>query len=161
MPKPAHSHDQMSLQSVWDMGRYLSRYPVAGVACEAPGTCKQCTPQITAICDGARGTTILYLNTHAACALAPASYLEHTPSCTAGRKPLLCPCPPHQRRSYATNQITAPPNSTSAAHLAMSPHAGGQPRGRSTTAKHLSSAHSVGPAQTEMIPPSRIARNGA
>ena len=34
----------------------------------------------------------------------------------------------------------------------MLPHAGGQPRGRSTTAKHLSSAKSVGPAQTEMIP---------
>ena len=34
----------------------------------------------------------------------------------------------------------------------MSAHAGGQPRGRSITAKHLSSADSVGPAQTEMIP---------
>ena len=54
MSKPAHSHAQMSLQSVWDVGRYLSRYPVAGVAFEAPGTCKQCTPQITAICGGAR-----------------------------------------------------------------------------------------------------------
>ena len=53
MPKPAHSHPQSSLQSVWDVGRYLSRYPVAGVAFEAPNTCKQCTPQITAICDGA------------------------------------------------------------------------------------------------------------
>ena len=30
--------------------------------------------------------------------------------------------------------------------------AGGQSRGRSTTAKHLSSTDSVGPAQTEMIP---------
>ena len=34
----------------------------------------------------------------------------------------------------------------------MSAHAGGQPRGRSITAKHLCSADSVGPAQTEMIP---------
>ena len=34
----------------------------------------------------------------------------------------------------------------------MLPHAGGQPRGRSTTAKHLSSANSVGPAKTETIP---------
>ena len=53
MPKPAHSHPQSSLQSVWDVGRYLSRYPVAGVAFEAPGTCKQCTPQITVTCGGA------------------------------------------------------------------------------------------------------------
>ena len=77
MPKPAHSHAQSSLQSVWDVGRYLSRYPVAGVAFEAPGTCKQLTPQITVVCGGARETTLLYLNTHAACANAPESYLVH------------------------------------------------------------------------------------
>ena len=53
VPKPAYSHPQSSLQSVWDVGRYLSRYPVAGVAFEAPGTCKQCTSQITAICGDA------------------------------------------------------------------------------------------------------------
>ena len=35
------------------MGRYLRRYPVAGVAFEAPNTCKQHTPHITAICGGA------------------------------------------------------------------------------------------------------------
>ena len=53
VPKPAYSHPQSSLQSVWDVGRYLSRYPVAGVAFEAPGTCKQCASQITAIFGGA------------------------------------------------------------------------------------------------------------
>ena len=67
----AHSHAQRSLQSVCGVGRYLSRDPVAGVAFEAPGTCKQCTPQITAICDGVHYTTLLYLNTHAACSGAP------------------------------------------------------------------------------------------
>ena len=46
-------------------GGCLSRYLVAGVAFEAPSTCKQLTPQITAICDGAQETTMLYLNTHA------------------------------------------------------------------------------------------------
>ena len=53
MPKPAHSHSQSSLQSVRAVVRYLRRYPVAGVAFGAPSTCKQCTPQITAICGGA------------------------------------------------------------------------------------------------------------
>jgi hypothetical protein len=53
------------------VGRYLSRYPVAGVAFEAPDTCKQCTPQINMICGGARENTMLYLNTHATCANAP------------------------------------------------------------------------------------------
>lgn len=32
MPKPEHSHSQRSLQSMWVVGRYLSWYPVAGVA---------------------------------------------------------------------------------------------------------------------------------
>ena len=54
MPKPAHSHAQRSLQSVCAVGRHLRRYPVGGVACSAPGTCKQLTPQITAICGGVR-----------------------------------------------------------------------------------------------------------
>ena len=82
MSKPAHNHPQMSLQSVWDMGRYLSRYPVAGVAFEAPGTCKQLTPQITVhvvcACGGARETTLLYLNTQTACNDDPMRYLVHT-----------------------------------------------------------------------------------
>ena len=56
----------------------MSRHPVAGVAFEAPSTCKQLTPQITAICDGAQETTMLYLNTHATCAYAPERYLAHT-----------------------------------------------------------------------------------
>ena len=79
MPEPAHSHSQSSLQSVRAVGRYLRRYPVAGVAFGAPSTCKQYTPQITAICGGARENTILYLNTHATCANAPERYLAHTP----------------------------------------------------------------------------------
>ena len=61
---------------MWAVGRYLSRYLVAGVAFGAPGTCKQYTPQTTAICDGARGNTLLYLNTHTACSDAPACYLR-------------------------------------------------------------------------------------
>ena len=50
VPKPAYSHPQSSLQSVWDVGRYLSQDPVAGVACKAVGTCKQCIPQVNVIC---------------------------------------------------------------------------------------------------------------
>ena len=53
MPEPAPSHAQSSVQSVWAVRRYLSRYPVAGVAFGAPGTCKQHTPHTTAICGGA------------------------------------------------------------------------------------------------------------
>ena len=34
------------------MVTYLGRYLVASVACAAAATCKQITPQITAICDG-------------------------------------------------------------------------------------------------------------
>ena len=79
MPKPAPSHSQSSLQPVWAAGRYLSWYPVAGVAFGAPGTCKQCMHQTTAICDGAQGTTLLCLNTHAACANAPERYLAYNP----------------------------------------------------------------------------------
>ena len=65
---------------MWAVGRYLSRYPVAGVAFEAPSTCKQLTPQITAIYDGAQENTMLYLNTHATCANAPERYMAHTPA---------------------------------------------------------------------------------
>jgi hypothetical protein len=69
VPKPAHSGCESWLQSVWDVGRYLSRYPVAGVAFEAPGTCKQCTPQITAICGGAQEQPVTKLQA----SLAPAN----------------------------------------------------------------------------------------
>ena len=80
MPEPAHSHSQSSLQPVWAVGRYPSRYPVAGVAFGTPGTCKQCKPQVTVICGGARQTTLLYLNSHATCANASERYLAHTPA---------------------------------------------------------------------------------
>ena len=54
MLKPNHKHPQGSLKSVCAVGGCLSRYLVAGgVAVEAPSTCKQPTPQTTAICDGA------------------------------------------------------------------------------------------------------------
>ena len=57
-------------------------YLVAGVAFEAPGSCKQLTPQITPICGGARETTLLYLTTvtHAACANALERYPVHNHS---------------------------------------------------------------------------------
>ena len=71
VPTPAHSGCESWLQSVWAMGRHLSRYSSAVDAFAAPGTCKQLTPQITVICGGARETTMLYLKTHAACANAP------------------------------------------------------------------------------------------
>jgi hypothetical protein len=159
--KPAHSHARMSLQSVWDVRRYLSRSPVAGVACEAPGTCKQCTPQITAICDGARGTTILYLNTHAACALAPASYLEHTPLHYRSQTSLvsLPPAP----KAFLCNKSD---------HSATKQHECGSPsnvtaRGRSTSwAQHYRKASQQrrqcrACTNRNYSLPSRSARNGA
>ena len=57
----------------------MCRYLVAGVAFAAPGTCKQCTFQVTVICGDARWTTLLCLNTHAACANAPERYLAYDP----------------------------------------------------------------------------------
>ena len=39
MAKPTRNHPQNTLHSVWTVGRYLSRYPVAGVAFGAIGTC--------------------------------------------------------------------------------------------------------------------------
>ena len=51
--KPVRNQIQSSLQSVCDMGTHLCRYPVAGVALAALGTCKQHIPQITVVCDGA------------------------------------------------------------------------------------------------------------
>ena len=61
---------------MWAAGRYLSWYPVAGVAFGAPGTCEQCTPQVTVIYGGARETTLLDLNIHTACARALVHYLR-------------------------------------------------------------------------------------
>ena len=53
VPKPAHSGCGGWLQSMRAMGRYLSQYSSAADAFAAPGTCKQLTPQITVIYDGA------------------------------------------------------------------------------------------------------------
>ena len=49
VPKPAHSGCESWLQSVWAVGRHLSRYSSAVDAFAAPGTCKQLTPQITVV----------------------------------------------------------------------------------------------------------------
>ena len=49
VPKPAHSGCESWLQSVRAVGRYLSQHPVAADAFAAPGTCKQLTPQNTAV----------------------------------------------------------------------------------------------------------------
>ena len=73
VPNPAHSGCESWLQSVWAVGRHLHQYSSVVDAFAAPGTCKQLTPQIIVVCGGAsaRETTMLYLNTHAACANAP------------------------------------------------------------------------------------------
>ena len=53
VPNPAHSGCESWLQSVWAVGRHLSQYSSAVDAFAAHGTCKQPTPQITVVCDGA------------------------------------------------------------------------------------------------------------
>ena len=50
VPKPAHIGFEGWLGSMWAMGRDVSQYPSAVDLFAAPGTCKQCPPQITAIC---------------------------------------------------------------------------------------------------------------
>ena len=45
---------EVAIQSVCAVGSHPRRNQAAGVAYSAPATCKQLTPQITAICDGAR-----------------------------------------------------------------------------------------------------------
>ena len=51
VPKPAHrdSGCKSWLQSMWTVGRHLSQYLSAVDAFAAPDTCKQLTPQITAV----------------------------------------------------------------------------------------------------------------
>ena len=120
--EPAPSHSQRSLQSVWAVGRYLSWYPVAGVAFGAPSTCTQCTPQVTVISGGARGTTLLCLNIHAACARAPASYLAYDTYGVRCNLPV-CPCALQQRHPWPTNHVTVPRNIIRADHLTMPPYA--------------------------------------
>ena len=64
MEKPTHNQFESSLQSAWGVGSYLCRHLVADVAWLALSTCKQCTPQIIAICGGAN------VNLHSICRLA-------------------------------------------------------------------------------------------
>ena len=54
VPNPAHSGCESWLQSVWAVGRHLHQYSSVVDAFAAPGTCKQLTPQIIVVCDGAR-----------------------------------------------------------------------------------------------------------
>ena len=125
VPEPAHSHSQSSLQPVWAMWRYLSRYPVADVAFGAPGTCKQCTHQTTAICGDVRWTTLFSLNTHAACARALASYLAYDALQCGSQLALLSLCltakvslaskPCHTATKY--HQGTSPGNATARGRL--------------------------------------------
>ena len=74
MPKPAPNHCQSSTQSVRAGGRHLSRYPLAVVAFGGPGTYKQHTPHITAICGGARGQPALKLQVDLAPAIAQTAH---------------------------------------------------------------------------------------
>ena len=61
VPKPTHNGCESWLPSMWTLGRHLSQYSSVVDVFEAPGTCKQLTPQITVACDGAvlRGAHIL------------------------------------------------------------------------------------------------------
>ena len=151
MPEPAASHSQRSLQSVWAVGRYLSRYLVAGVAFEAVGTCKQCTHQATVISGGARWTTLLCLSTHTACRDAPMCYMVHIPVHIE---------PQNRHHVYiawvkgvpdAAQLTTVPQNSTRVPYQAVLPHAIDWSRGHRIAAARLGSAGGIRPAQTEMI----------
>ena len=53
VPNPSHSGCESWLQSVWAVVRHLSQSSSNVDLFAAPGTCKQLTPQITVIYDGA------------------------------------------------------------------------------------------------------------
>ena len=118
---------------------------------EAPSTCKQLTPQITAICDGAQENTMLYLNTHATCANAPERYLAHTPAKirAQNRHPVSVHCiegaPAHQStpqcHKAARGQLTRQCYRTPLIGI----------EGVVVAAGHLRSVGGIRPAQTEMI----------
>ena len=117
--KPAHSGCESWLQSVWDVGRHLSQYLSAADAFAAPGTCKQLTPQITPICDGVHYTTLLYLNTHAACSGAPRGYTEHDHAAHCARNccPASVPC--SRGTSVQQTESLCAANSARATYLAV------------------------------------------
>jgi hypothetical protein len=152
VPNPAHSGCESWLQSVWAVGRHLSQYSSAVDAFAAHGTCKQPTPQITVVwvVHGEPHCSVKTLMQHVRMHQSVAWHIAlpqygpkiATLSLCIALKVLL-----HiKARHSATKQHggSLPGNVTA--------RAGGQSRGRSTTAKHLSSTDSVGPAQTEMIP---------
>jgi hypothetical protein len=103
--------------------------PVAGVAFKALVTCKQLTPQITAICDGVHYTTLLYLNIQAACNGVPMCYLEpkHATYCAQNCRPGSVHCtrgvpvqqstPPESRNSTTEG---GSPNNATARHRLVS-----------------------------------------
>ena len=134
------------------MWRYLRRYPVAGVAFEAPNTCKQCTPQIIATCGGARQTTLVRLQTSFPPANSTA--VGKTPIHTAqrGRNCCLASVPRVAGALFTAKHTTMSQSSTSAAYLAMPPHADGYRQTCRIAAKLPRSADITRPAQTEMIP---------
>jgi hypothetical protein len=152
VPKPAHSGCESWLQSVWAVGRHLSQYSSAVDAFAAPGTCKQLAPQITVICDGVDYTTLLYLDTQAACSGVPMCYLgrNHAAHCAQN----CCPVSVHCTRGIPVPQSTppAPRNSTRAAYPTMPPHAIDWFRGQGVAVERLKRAGGIRPAQTEMIP---------
>ena len=154
VPKPAHSGCESWLQSVRAVGRYLSQHPVAADAFAAPGTCKQLTPHITVICDGVDYTTLLYLDTQAACSGVPMCYLERNRAAHCAQN--CCPVSVHCTRGIPVPQSTppAPRNSTSsrAAYPTMPPHAIDWFRGQGVAVERLKRAGGIRPAQTEMIP---------
>ena len=152
MPEPAHSHSQSSLQSVRAMWRYLSRYQFAGVAFGAPGTCKQHTPQITAICGGAHYWRKARLQT--SCPPANSTAVRKTLFHTAqrGRNCCLASVPRVAGALFTAKHTTMSQSSTSAAYLAMPLHADGYRQTCRIVAKLPRSADITRPAQTEMIP---------
>ena len=125
MPEPAHSHPQSSLQSVRAVGRYLRRYPFAGVACLAPGTCKQHAPQITAD----RFSTCKQHKVRLQTSFPPANStaVGKTPIHTAQRDRNCCLAfvPRVAGALFTAKHTTMPQSSTSSAYLAMPPHADG------------------------------------
>ena len=134
------------------MGRYLRRYPVAGVAFEAPNTCKQCTPQIIATCDGAYCWRKARLKTSCAPANSTAVRKALFYVAQRGRNCCLASVPRVAGALFTAKHTTMSQSSTSAAYLEMPLHADGYRQTCRIVAKLPRSACITRPAQTEMIP---------
>ena len=134
------------------MGRYLGRYPVAGVAFEAPGTCKQCTPQTTAnlwrcklLAQGQAADKLSTCKQHS-------RQKDTFYTAQRGRNCCLASVPRVAGALFTAKHTTMSQSSTSAAYLAMPLHADGYRQTCRIAAKLLRSADITRPAQTEMIP---------